>query len=221
MRIQIALYDGFDLIDAVGPYEILGAGAFILGPDKIQVELATAEGPRMVPTAPTGVRLEADATLDPAGADIIVFPGSAGRIRGEGAEIPMHMNAAMKTGLPALIVEAMERPDTLVATVCGGAVLVGMTGVLKGRHAATHHDQIPELEETGAIAVQARVVDDGDVVSGGGLTSGIDVGLYLLERAFGADLALAVETLFEHERRGTTWRSAAAIAQDSREPVLA
>jgi len=52
------------------------------------------------------------------------------------------------------------------------------------------------------------VVDDGDLVSAGGVTSGLDLGLYLLERDFGPRIAHAVEQLFEYERRGTTWKDA-------------
>jgi transcriptional regulator GlxA family with amidase domain len=64
------------------------------------------------------------------------------------------------------------------------------------------------LDATGVHAVRARVVDDGDLVSGAGVTSGLDLGLYLLERELGPRIAHAVETLFAHERRGTVWRAA-------------
>jgi transcriptional regulator GlxA family with amidase domain len=61
------------------------------------------------------------------------------------------------------------------------------------------------LDATGAHAVQARVVDDGDLVTAGGVTSGLDLGIYLLEREYGPQIARSVETLFEYERRGTVW----------------
>jgi transcriptional regulator GlxA family with amidase domain len=52
---------------------------------------------------------------------------------------------------------------------------------------------------------RARVVDDGDLVTGGGVSSGLDVALHLLERSYGPRVAIAVEELFEYERRGTVW----------------
>lgn len=69
----------------------------------------------------------------------------------------------------------------------------------------------------------ARVVEDGRLVNGGGVTSGLDVGLYLLERLLGPAVALEVEALFEHERRGTTWRAPGvrAAATGVREPAPA
>jgi transcriptional regulator GlxA family with amidase domain len=51
------------------------------------------------------------------------------------------------------------------------------------------------------------VVDDGDLVTAGGVTSGLDLGLYLLERELGPRIAHAVEELFEYERRGTVWHN--------------
>jgi transcriptional regulator GlxA family with amidase domain len=56
------------------------------------------------------------------------------------------------------------------------------------------------------VPIDARVVDDGDLVSGATVTSGLDLGLYLMERELGPRVALAVERLLAHERRGTVWR---------------
>jgi transcriptional regulator GlxA family with amidase domain len=55
--------------------------------------------------------------------------------------------------------------------------------------------------------VEARVVDDGDLVTAGGVTSGIDMALWLVERHFGAELAEAVAAEIEHPRHGEVWRS--------------
>lgn len=67
------------------------------------------------------------------------------------------------------------------------------------------------LDAPDATAVRARVVDDGDLVSAGGVTSGLDLGLHILERDFGPRIARTVEQLFEHERRGTAWRDTGRV----------
>lgn len=54
----------------------------------------------------------------------------------------------------------------------------------------------------------ARVVDDGNLVTAGGVTSGLDLGLHLLERTFGPRIAHATELAFQYGRRGTVWRAA-------------
>ena len=113
----------------------------------------------------------------------------------------------METDLPTLMKRALDNPKVLVATVCGGSLALAMAGLLEGRHVVTHHMGMDVLSATGAIPIQARVVDDGDLVTAGGVTSGLDLGLYLLEREFGPRIANAVEKVFEYERRGTTWQN--------------
>jgi transcriptional regulator GlxA family with amidase domain len=89
--------------------------------------------------------------------------------------------------------------------VCGGSLALAMAGLIEGRNAVTHHLGMDVLEATGVNTVAARVVDDGNLVTAGGVTSGLDLALYLLGRSYGPYVALAVEELFEYERRGTVW----------------
>ena len=93
-----------------------------------------------------------------------------------------------------------------MATVCGGSIVAAMGGLIDNRYATTHYLGMDVLDAAGVNAVSARVVDDGDLISAGGVTSGLDLGLYLLERSFGPRIAHAVEKLFEYERCGTVWR---------------
>ncbi|CAL9634018.1 DJ-1/PfpI family protein [Streptomyces werraensis] len=222
MHAQIILFDGFDPLDVVAPYEVLYAGGTASG-GALTVELVTAEGPREVVSGTGALTLRATGTLDPRAADLIVVPGASGRV-GEPGEVPdvdagegewrqdefvpVLLGRALTTRLPTLLKEALDDPAVTVATVCGGSLVPAMAGLLEGRHATTHHLGLDMLDATGVHAVRARVVDDGDLVSGAGVTSGLDLGLYLLERELGPRIAHAVETLFAHERRGTVWRAA-------------
>ncbi len=118
----------------------------------------------------------------------------------------MLLGRTLTTELPALLKTAMDDPEVIVGTVCGGSLVLAMAGLLEGRHATTHHLGLDMLDATGVHAVRARVVDDGDLVTGAGVTSGLDLALHLLEREVGPQIAHAVEELFAHERRGTVWR---------------
>lgn len=113
----------------------------------------------------------------------------------------------MNTELTGMLKQALERSDTVVATVCGGSLVLAMGGLLEGRLAVTNRLGMDLLGATGAIPVMARVVDDGNLVTGGGVTSGLDVAIHLVERELGPRIAHAVEQLFEFERRGTVWRN--------------
>jgi transcriptional regulator GlxA family with amidase domain len=221
MHIQVVLFDGFDPLDVIAPYEVLYAGGSA-SDGAVTVELVTAEGPREVISGTGGLTLRAAGALDLERADMILVPGASGRV-GEPGEvpdeepgtgewrqdefIPVLLGRTLTTELPALLKQAMDDPDITVATVCGGSLVLAMAGLLEGRHATTHHLGLDMLDATGAHAIRARVVDDGDLITGAGVTSGLDLGLYLLERELGPRLAHAVEELFAHERRGTVWRA--------------
>ncbi|MFI7600817.1 DJ-1/PfpI family protein [Actinoplanes sp. NPDC049681] len=202
MHIQIVLFDGFDPLDVIAPLEVLrAAGA--------SVELVSADGPRTapadgswsVPSGMAGVSLSAVAPVAPT--DWLLVPGAAGSSE---EEITGRLAATLRTPLPGLVAAALADPTVKVATVCGGALILAMAGLITGRAAVTHHDGMPALAAAGVRAIDARVVDDGDLVTGGGVTSGLDVGLYLAEREIGAHAARTVERLLAYERRGVVWR---------------
>jgi transcriptional regulator GlxA family with amidase domain len=210
MRAQIVLYDGFDPLDVIAPYEVLSAGAMVTG-GAVQVELVSAEGAREVSSGLAGLSLPAAARLDPQNADLVVVPGAAGDLPdADGAtddSIPVILGRTLDTALPVLLKEALDRPGVTVATVCGGSMVLAMAGLIERRPATTHHLGLDLLEATGTTPIDARVVDDGDLVTAAGVTSGLDLGLYLLERELGPRVALSVEKLFAYERRGTVWRA--------------
>lgn len=208
MHAQIVLFDGFDPLDVIAPYEVLVAGSDYVG-GELGVELVSAEGPRPVVSGSRGLTLQATGQLDPAKPGYVVVPGAAGPIEGdpdEGVEtIPVLLARFGETAAATLVGEAMANPDVTVATVCGGSLALAMAGLIDGRHANTHHLGVDVLEATGAVPVAARVVDDGDLVTAGGVTSGLDLALHLLDRAYGPRISLAVEQMFAYERRGTVW----------------
>jgi transcriptional regulator GlxA family with amidase domain len=206
---QLVLFDGFDPLDVIAPFEVLAAGGDAVDGD-LEVALVSAEGPRQVVSGTRGLVLHATAPLDPTKAGYVIVPGASGPIAGdpdEGVEtIPVLLARFGETAAVDLIRRALANPEVTVATVCGGALALAMAGLIEGRNAVTHHLGMDVLEATGVNAVCARVVDDGDLVTAGGVTSGLDLALHLLERSYGPRVALAVEALFAYERRGTVWK---------------
>lgn len=110
------------------------------------------------------------------GFDVLVLPGGPGtRAMVRDAEL-----LAWLSSWPA---------NRLTATVCTGALLLGAMGRLAGRRATTHHGAYDELAGYGATVRRERVVDDGAVVTAGGVTAGIDLGLHVVRRLMGDEVA--------------------------------
>jgi len=195
MDIAVLLYEGFDELDAVGPFEVF-RNAEAAGAD-FRTRLVALDGPGTV-TASHGMRVEAeDALADPGEIDLLVVPGGGWNDRSEAGAWAEYERDAVPEA-----VAAHHDAGATVASVCTGGMLLSRAGLLAGRPAVTHHGAIDDLRETDAEVVDARVVDDGDVLTAGGITSGLDLGLYLLERAFGEATAAAAAEQMEYERRG-------------------
>jgi transcriptional regulator GlxA family with amidase domain len=204
---QIVLFDGFDPLDVIAPFDVLVAGSDAVGGELV-VELVSAEGPRPTVRGTRGLVLNATAQLDPSKPGYVIVPGASGPTDGDPDEvdtIPVLLARFGETDAVPLIRDAMANPDITVATVCGGSLALAMAGLLEGRNAVTHVLGLDVLDATGVNVGRARVVDVGDVVTAGGVTSGLDLALHLLDRSYGPRVALAVEELFEYERRGTVW----------------
>lgn len=195
MDTQILLFDGFDELDAVGPFEVLRNAQQRGGP--FDVSLVTIEPTDRV-LASHGLRIEPDDTLEEP--DLLLVPGGGWN---DGGGVRREYDDGR---IPEAIARLAGR-GTTVASVCTGALLLAKAGLLDDRPATTHHTALDDLDRT-ADLVDARVVDDGDVLTAGGVTSGIDLALWLVEREAAADLAAGIADTLEYERSGDVHRTA-------------
>jgi transcriptional regulator GlxA family with amidase domain len=190
LRVNVAVFDGFDELDVIGPLEVLRAAAAWA---PFEVRLATRDGRELV-RGSHGVALVPDGPLQ-ADAELLLLPGGGWRAR---AERGAWAEAQSGRWTPP-IREAAER-GAILAGVCTGTMLLATAGVVAGRRATTHHDAWEDLAAAGAQVVRDRVVDDGDLVTCGGVTSGIDLGLWLVERFANPGLADGVARALEYRR---------------------
>jgi transcriptional regulator GlxA family with amidase domain len=189
-HVQILLYDGFDELDAIAPYEILsGAG--------LRTELATLEpAERVVAAHGLGVVPQAVLAERP---DLLLVPGGGWVARRADAGTW----AEFERGVVPAAIARRHAAGSIVASVCTGAMLLAKAGILDGRPATTHHAAFGDLRGAGAdVREDARVVDDGDVLTCGGVTSGIDLALHIVRRERGEEVADAAARLLEHDARG-------------------
>jgi transcriptional regulator GlxA family with amidase domain len=197
MRVAVVLYPGFDELDAVGPYEVLRTAA-AAGAD-LEPLLVTRDRDARV-TGSHGLTVEPQGTLEDGPFDVVIVPGGGWNDRAAAGAYA----EAQRGELPAALRRLHEAGATL-ASVCTGGMLVSAAGRSRGRPSTTHHLALDELRDAGAEVVDARVVDDGDLLSCGGVTAGIDLALWLIERTWGKGPAEAVARTIEHKRRGPVW----------------
>jgi transcriptional regulator GlxA family with amidase domain len=191
MNAEILLFDGFDELDAMGPWEIL-SGLASVHPD-VEAGLVTLEGARAV-HASHGSVIGAHGALSER-PDLLVIPGGGWLDKApEGA-----WTQALRGDIPAAIA-ARHEAGTTIASVCTGALLVARGGILAGRPATTNRGALDDLRAAGARVIEARVVDDGDILTAGGPTCGIDLALHILERELGPEAAHAAADELHYDR---------------------
>lgn len=181
MEIAIPMYDRFTALDAIGPYEVLsrlpGANVTWL-----------AHEPGLVRTDNGMLALEATATFeDLPRPDIVVLPGGIGT------------RALLDDDrLLAWIREAHEHARW-TTSVCTGALLLGAAGLLDGLRATTHWLELESLAAFGALPTDERIVVEGSVVTAAGVSSGIDMALWLTGEIAGTEFAQAVQLMLEYD----------------------
>jgi transcriptional regulator GlxA family with amidase domain len=198
LRVQMVLFDGVAEQDFIGPNEAFTIAGFASG-GAVAVSYVTSTVPRTI-KALGGTRIVVENGWSPRDADLLLVPGGGPT----GPDEPGVAHEVKKGQLPRSIAAA-ARPGLTIASVCTGALLLAAAGITRGRPANTHHTVRDQLARSGAVLKDARVVDDGDLISSAGSTSGIDLALHVLDRELGPDFAVMIAGVLEFEPRGTVW----------------
>jgi len=182
MQLAIGLYDGFTALDVIGPYQV-----FANHPGVDVVFCADRTGP--IHDDVDHLRVQVDATFaDVPAPDILLVGG--GMITRRLAE-----ERAPIVGW----IEAAHPATTWTTSVCTGALLLGAAGLLDGEPATTHWCAYDQLAGYGAAVTEQRVVRTGKIVTGAGVSAGIDMALTLVGLMDGTDLAEAIQLGIEYD----------------------
>ena len=177
MKTAFVIFDGMTAMDFIGIYDPLTRlKTMNIVPDFQWKVCARSEQV----ADDKGLRVHADSFGESlTGYDLLVVPGGMGtrKLQHDGAFIGWLKSA-----------EAAP----VKASVCTGALLLGAAGYLRGKRATTHPNALEDLKPYCASVVTDRVVDEGNILTAGGVTSGIDLGLHLVERFAGADARVRV-----------------------------
>lgn len=179
LQIGFLLFPGIQQLDLTGTYDVLGSlpdvALHLLWKDLAPV------------TSSTGLVFTPTMTYaDCPRLDVICVPGGAG------------VGALMEDPHTLDFLKDQAQTARYVTSVCTGSLVLGAAGLLRGRKATTHWAYHDLLAPLGAIAVQARVVRDGNLFTGGGITAGIDFALTLAAELYSEDVAQRVQLQIEY-----------------------
>jgi cyclohexyl-isocyanide hydratase len=179
VHIGFLVFDGLTNLDLAGPYEVLArlpeASTFLVAKTVLPVR------------SDVGLMLTPDTTFENASAaDVLVVPGGPG------------VNRLLDDQETLSYIKHASHEAKYITSVCTGALVLGAAGLLKGRKATTHWMAREFLASFGATPVVDRVVVDGPIITGGGVTAGIDFALELAMRIAGRATAEQIQLSLEY-----------------------
>lgn len=179
MKIGLLAFPDMTQLDMTGPLQVFSAlpGASVHVIWKTLDPIATGGGLRLLP----------DTTMaDCPALDVICVPGGQG------------VAALMEDEAVLAFLRRQAETARYVSSVCTGSLVLGAAGLLRGRKATTHWAWLDLLAPFGAVPVSQRVVRDGNVFTGGGVTAGIDFALTMIAEIAGPAVAQGIQLGIEY-----------------------
>ena len=182
-HIGMVVYPGFTALDFVGPHHFLGnlPGA--------KIHVVTTQDDLAPVTSDLGLKVQPTTNMADCPSDLTVLfiPGGTA----------VTTAAARDERVLEFVADRASRAR-YVTSVCTGSLILGAAGVLQSRRATSHWATVSVLERFGATPVKERVVRDGNVITGAGVSAGIDFGITLAEELRGRMVAEAGVLISEY-----------------------
>ncbi len=179
LHIGLLAFPGVQQLDLTAPYEVFASA------QGTTVHLVWKSVEPL--TSATGLELRSTISFaDCPKLDVLCVPGGSG------------INALLRDEAVLNFIRQQAQTARFVTSVCTGSLVLGAAGLLKGKRAATHWNAVDFLPRFGATAVDERVVRDGNLITAGGVTSGIDFALTVIAELFGETEARTVQLSLEY-----------------------
>jgi transcriptional regulator GlxA family with amidase domain len=190
-HIGIFLFDGVEELDAVGPWEVLAYWTLHHPEDGWRVSCISGGGADVIGAKDLVLGAHHSVTTAP-DLDVLVYPGGVGtrRLLRDRAHLDWIRDLRVRT--------------PLLTSVCTGSLVYAAAGLLAGRPATTHWSSLnllSEIDPTIETRVDARFVDDGDLITSAGVSAGIDMALHLVARMAGVERAREVRRGIQYDPR--------------------
>jgi cyclohexyl-isocyanide hydratase len=178
--IGMVIFPKLTQLDMTGPYEVLARvpNTRVLLVAHTMAPVKTDRGMEIVPTV---------TFADCPQLDLVMVPGGPGQ------------QDLMEDAVVLEFLQKQARGAKYVTSVCTGSLVLGAAGLLKGKRATCHWAAIDHLKPLGAIPVSEKVVMDGNIITGAGVTSGIDFGLAVAALLEGEEVAKQIQLQIEYD----------------------
>lgn len=188
-HIGLFLFDDVEELDAVGPWEVLAYWTLHYPEDGWNVSCISMDG-ASVRGAKNLVIGAHHSVKNAPPLDVLIHPGGQGTRR------------LMRDPAHLQWIRTQRATVPVLASVCTGSLVYAAAGLLVGRHATTHWESLnllSELDPTVITDVDARFVDDGDMITSAGVSAGIDMALHLVARLAGTERAREVRRAIQYD----------------------
>lgn len=188
--VSILMFDEVEVLDFAGPFEVFSISKNM--DDEPLFDVSTIAVTKKCLKARNGLQITADKhRSELTQTDILIVPG------GMGTRPLVHHDELIDW------IKTTDAMTELTLSVCTGALLLAKAGLLANQAATTHHhafDLLAEIDPTIDIKRDERFVDNGSIVTSGGISAGIDMSFHVLEKLHGAEIANKTASYMEYRR---------------------
>jgi transcriptional regulator GlxA family with amidase domain len=199
-NVGILIFDGVEVLDFAGPFEVFSRTRLVAGPDSRRTEDSAPFNVFTVGRSSAAVTATGGLVVTPRYSfanvpriDLLLVPGGFGT------------RALLKEEKTLDWIRRTAADVRQLTSVCTGAFLLAQAGLLRGRRATTHWgalDALRSLDGSVTVDRESRVVDDGGVITSAGVASGMDMAFYFVERHCGKAVADETARYIEYRRVG-------------------
>jgi transcriptional regulator GlxA family with amidase domain len=194
ISVGIFLFDEVEVLDFAGPYEVFTTASRVYHRENASIPppfnvFTIGSGNNTIRTRP-GLMVQADYTItNHPTIDLLLIPGGV-------------VTTELATPTVSDWISSLLPRPRLIASVCTGAFLLAKAGLLEGKSATTHWEDVPDLQASFpsvAVIEGRRWVDEGSIVTSAGISAGIDMSLHLVERLAGRELSLRTARQMDYD----------------------
>ncbi len=196
-NVGILIFDGAEVLDFAGPFEVFAITAEIN--DNKYFNVFTVSKTKQPISAVNGLSVNAKYSFEDAPhIDLLIISGGDGT------------NQLVQDGIVLDWVQQRHTKSELTVSICSGARLLAKLGLLDGQPFTTHHlvyDNVAKLVPTGLPDKSARFRDNGKILTSGGISAGIDLSFYIVDRLLGRSIMQRTADYMEYDVNRSSLRT--------------